>query len=525
MAHNLRFLLPKNDIQALWCLAVLAWLLNYVFAVALFPLTDLDEGAYAGVTREMFVRGDWLSTYLNGEPWFEKPILMYWMQSLGVMIFGVNEWGFRLPSAVASGVWFFVIYRFVAKEVNNKTGLIAAIVTMTALGTTFIYKAAIPDPFLNLLITLTVFDLYRYWQAPSKITLYRIFIWMGLGVLTKGPVAIVLPSMAAAILYVFTGRFWDLVKAGLNPVGWVLLLSIVIPWHLYQYNLYGDDFVNDYFFKHNVGRFTSSLDGHAGNLFFYLFALFLLSFPFWRSLVASARSIFDSIRSRQLQPLPLLLLGWFFSVLLFFTFASTKLPHYLMYGMVPIFIFIAMALEKRPARVVEMMIVGVIFSMFVAALPFILEWLAPQQTDQFYENALSNASDAVDITFLLGIAIFLLAYLTLFKILKTAVILNLAFAVVVSAQVSWILMPTVLNYQQLPLKQAAIFAVENDIHPVMWGMNMPSFSVYAQRVTPKREPNAGEWVITKTHRIKHLPIEKTAFEDGGISLVQLSPQP
>lgn len=510
----------STETQWLWFIAILALLLNYFFSVAQFPLTDLDEGAYSGVTREMFVRQNWLSTYLNGEPWFEKPILMYWMQSLGVLLFGVNEWGFRIPSAVATALWVWVIYRFVAKEVNASAGVLSVIVTLCTLGTTVVYKAAIPDPFLNLFLTITIFDIYRYWQQPKVRYIYRAFLFMGLGVLAKGPIAIILPCMIAGLFFLIQGQLLQLIKAALNPVAWFILLLIVIPWHWYQYHVFGDAFIQDYFFKHNVGRFTSSLDGHAGNLFFYLFSLFLLAFPFWKPLWCAISENIKQIKQLKNAPLQLLLCLWFLSVISFFTFASTKLPHYLMYGMVPVFILIALQIDKLNISRWGSAIAGCFFTLVLLGLPFLLEKLAPQQDELFYRDALKQASQSADASYLLFIAISLVAFIML-GISKLPPRIKAAFCgLLVCTQTSWLMMPTLLNLQQQPLKEAAHYAVAQDISPVMWAMNMPSFSVYAQRITPKREPAVGEWVITQTHQIHKLGKVEKAFEKGGITLAK-----
>jgi len=63
------------------------------------PLFDVDEGAFSEATLEMFQRGDFLSTYLNGQPRYDKPILIYWLQAASVAAFGANEFAFRFPSA------------------------------------------------------------------------------------------------------------------------------------------------------------------------------------------------------------------------------------------------------------------------------------------------------------------------------------------------------------------------------------------------------------------------------------------
>src|SRR5262249_44035004 len=62
------------------CLPLLGWWLTGLF--------DLDEGFYAAVTAEMNRRGEWITPYYNGQPWFEKPILLYWAAKPCVALFG-----------------------------------------------------------------------------------------------------------------------------------------------------------------------------------------------------------------------------------------------------------------------------------------------------------------------------------------------------------------------------------------------------------------------------------------------------
>ena len=194
-----------------------------------------------------------------------------------------------------------------------------------------------------------------------------------------------------------------------------------------------------------------------------------------------------------------------------------------MYGMVPIFILIAMHLEEHGLGVWNFLITGVSFSAIILSLPFLLEWLAPQQKE-FYRLALAEASAAADVSFFLTLALSaaMLGLVALY--IKKSTLRSLLLGLIVSLQTSWILMPTVLNLQQLPLKQAALIAAKEDIHPVMWGMNMPSFSVYAQRITPREKPKPGMWVITYTHRLEELGNTEQAYEKGGISLAKVLPK-
>ena len=88
--------------RALSALALGTLLISFFLLLGHAPLFDVDEGAFSQATLEMFQRGDFLSTYLNGQPRYDKPILIYWLQALSVAIFGVNEFAFRFPSALCA---------------------------------------------------------------------------------------------------------------------------------------------------------------------------------------------------------------------------------------------------------------------------------------------------------------------------------------------------------------------------------------------------------------------------------------
>ena len=141
---------------------LLAPLLVVGIALAFFvglgnvPLFDLDEGAFSEATREMLERGDYISTFLNGEPRYDKPVLIYWLQAVSVLAFGVTEFAFRLPSAICATVWVAIVFLFVRRLRGTEAGLLAAGLTATAAGVTVIGRAAIADALLNMLITAAI---------------------------------------------------------------------------------------------------------------------------------------------------------------------------------------------------------------------------------------------------------------------------------------------------------------------------------------------------------------------------------
>src|SRR3954462_6299542 len=115
-------------------LAAVAVLASFFWMLGAAPLFDVDEGAFSQATLEMFQRGDFLSTTLNGEPRYDKPILVYWLQAAGVALFGPTEWAFRLPSALCATAWTWLTYLFARRHYGVDRTLFAAIIVATSIG-------------------------------------------------------------------------------------------------------------------------------------------------------------------------------------------------------------------------------------------------------------------------------------------------------------------------------------------------------------------------------------------------------
>src|SRR5258708_1674818 len=66
-----------------------------------FHLFEPDEGRYAEIPREMLVRGEWVVPYLEGQPYLDKPPLLYWLVMASYRLFGVHDWSARIVPALA----------------------------------------------------------------------------------------------------------------------------------------------------------------------------------------------------------------------------------------------------------------------------------------------------------------------------------------------------------------------------------------------------------------------------------------
>src|SRR5258705_13777741 len=122
--------------------AARAVLASFFLMLGAAPLFDVDEGAFSQATLEMFQLQDFLSTYLNGAPRYDKPILVYWLQAASVALFGVREWAFRLPSALCAAGWAWLTYLFVRRHYDTERALLATALLATSLGVYIIGRAA-----------------------------------------------------------------------------------------------------------------------------------------------------------------------------------------------------------------------------------------------------------------------------------------------------------------------------------------------------------------------------------------------
>ena len=157
-------------------------------------LFDVDEGAFSQATREMVDSGDWGHTTLNGTDRFDKPIGVYWLQALSVSLWGVNEFALRLPSALAAWVACLALALTTHKAWGPRAGVMAAMVFASSLGPWAMARTATADGLLGLWLMLSALDLWRYVSEDDRKALRRTALWMALGVLTKGPVALLIPA-------------------------------------------------------------------------------------------------------------------------------------------------------------------------------------------------------------------------------------------------------------------------------------------------------------------------------------------
>ena len=209
---------PRAGRLLLFAIAALAF--ARLLSLPWYPLMDTTEARYAEIARRMLALGDWVTPWFgDGVPFWGKPPLSFWATELGFTVFGVNEWGARLPHyllgvAVAALAWTF------ARTLSQR----AAWHTVALLAGSALFLvssgAVMTDMAMTLGTTMVLLGFWQAWRAATdaKSTTrsagWLLVLGATIGLLAKGPVSLVLwgvPLLAWALLTGRLGRAWSCV--------------------------------------------------------------------------------------------------------------------------------------------------------------------------------------------------------------------------------------------------------------------------------------------------------------------------
>jgi hypothetical protein len=500
-------------------------LLLFGWRAATLPLFDLDEGAFSEATRELLASGDWLMTYLNGEPRYDKPILIYWLQGLSVMALGEREFAFRLPSILCATAWILLIHGFTFDRGSRVAALFASATAALAVMVGVIAHAATADALLNLCIAAALLDIHRWFEQPRRPLLLRIYVWLALGTLTKGPVAVAIPLVVSLLHALWQRRFGDWLRAVLSPAGWLTYIVIVAPWITALSLRDGGEFLDHFLFDHNVGRYTRTLQNHGGRLGYYLLWLPLILLPFSGLLPQALNAAWRDRRDPEVS----LLLIWFVVVLLLFSLSSTQLPHYVLYGSTPLFVLFGRICERPRWRFV-VLTPALLLPTIIAALPWLLPLIHTPARRAYEAGIIALAQQQFGTHYFVfsvgALAVALVAALpaaiSRVALWKPLLVIGLAQVVAVWGALA----PALAAAQQAPVRHAALIAKAAGMNAVAYRTDLPSFSVYRGAVTENRLPQPGELVLVRRDRRGELEAAlpgvalRERLVEGGIALLE-----
>ncbi len=309
--------------------------LIYSYGMGNIGLTDPDETFYAQTAKEMIERHNFSTPFIFGHPQFEKPILFYWLLIFSFKLFGIAEWA-RLWPALFGTLGVVVTFLMGKAMFTRKVGLYAALI----LAASFLYlgssRIVLTDIVLTVFILLSMFFFYSGYTKSYKTNHYILsYIFAGLAVLTKGPIGLIIPISVIALFFVIQKQFGLLRRFIFCWQGWLLFLIVTLPWYGFVSLRFGKDFLYGFFIHENIQRFFTA-EHQSNNHWWFYPAVILLGMLPWSNLLPfmcvnpfKEFSNGAKVKSSLSQP-KLFLHIWFWFVMLFFTFARSKLSSYIL---------------------------------------------------------------------------------------------------------------------------------------------------------------------------------------------------
>lgn len=317
-----------------WIIFILMMVIQFGF-LNTSPVYILDESKFVEAAREMFVSGNyWIPTF-NESLFVDKPPMQYFFMMLGFKFFGINAFGARFFSAVFALLTVFFTYNFSHDFFGKKTARATLFVLVSAFFFMQQFQIAVPDPYLIFFCSVALFSFFRYYKSRKSFYLFSFYFLLGLGVLSKGPVAVALPGLSVALFLIFRGELKKVFDY--QPfTGLLGIVLIALPWYWLIHIETDGAWTRGFFVVHNLQRFSQAMEGHGGPFFVTLGYVLLGLLPFSFFLPQAFRRALRKAKKPNF--LFCLIVGMVFIV--FFSASSTKLPNYTM----PCYPFLAILL-------------------------------------------------------------------------------------------------------------------------------------------------------------------------------------
>jgi 4-amino-4-deoxy-L-arabinose transferase-like glycosyltransferase len=338
----------------LWVLLCLA-VCPYFVDLSGSSIWDANEAFYVETPREMIERGDYIGPTFNYQPRFNKPVLSYWIVAGFYNVFGVSVGVQRIPIALGALAMILTAFALARSAAVSPRGvgdgmeaaLWAAVGLAVAPRLIMFGRRIFIDIYISMFMagTLLFFALAERYPERRRLFLLLMYATVGLGVLTKGPVAAVLPGLVFALYLTVHGEL-KRVREMMIPTGIVVVLAIVVPWYTALYHRYGWTYITSFFLGENVARYTEGVgvETRRGPLF-YLPVVLSDSFP-WALCLFGAATMWVSDRRRmrstmatpeasRAQRVRTLMWLWVLGIVGFFTFSAAKQDLYI-FPIVPV---------------------------------------------------------------------------------------------------------------------------------------------------------------------------------------------
>lgn len=379
-----------------WLLAIgIAVLSIRLISLGFYPLYDTTEARYGEIARLMLETGNWVTPLFDYDvPFWGKPPLQTWISAASFGILGVNEFAARLPHFLCTLVTILLTYRFANQYFGTRRAVINIIVLSASIGFTITAGTVMTDSALLMAITLAMISFWRCFQENnSTINGLLFFAALSLGMLIKGPVAVVIIGIALTVWSVSQRCFVIAISSLPWGTGLLLFIVLTLPWYLWA-EIRTPGFLEYFIVGEHIQRFLVS--GWQGDLYgtahkeprgmiwlFWVGAAFPWSLLLMKQFMTSVANKVKGSQQTTLQPITSYLICWMIAPLLLFTLSGNILPAYVLPGITAMGLLAAQTINSQRWLAISA-------TLAYALLTFFIAWVCFGQLSKTSEKELIN---------------------------------------------------------------------------------------------------------------------------------------
>jgi 4-amino-4-deoxy-L-arabinose transferase-like glycosyltransferase len=260
------------------------WILLFVFSYLLMIIPGLsvpliiNAAKYLQVGREIVVNNDWINLTVGGDAYDQKPPLLFWIAAFIVRNFGISVAAYKIAVLLISLFGIYGTFKLAELHYGKRTGFLAAVFFAGSLGYIHFHNDIHTDTLLIVPVILSVWQYAAYFKFHQNYRFYLGSVFAGLGMLSKGPVAVVVIGSAVGLHLLLTGNYKAIFNIRWLPAALIVLI-LTLPALLGLYSQFGMKGISFFFWTNNAGRVSGSYAGNNTDPFFYLHTTLYMMAP------------------------------------------------------------------------------------------------------------------------------------------------------------------------------------------------------------------------------------------------------
>lgn len=255
-------------------------------------IMDIDASQYAGMSREMMQSGNYLQIFEFGKDYLDKPPFLFWMSSLSMKLFGINNFAYKLPSFLFALFALYSTYKFCLLYYKKEIAVLAALVLASCQAFFLINNDVRTDTILMSFVIFIIWQLALWYNTNKFIYFVAGCAGIAGGMLTKGPIALLIPAFAFGSHFILKRNFkvffrWQYLA------GILIIAALLVPMGIglyQQFDAHPEKIVNGktgvsglrfFFWTQSFGRITGESAWNNNANIFFLFQNLLWGFLPW----------------------------------------------------------------------------------------------------------------------------------------------------------------------------------------------------------------------------------------------------